>query len=223
MSRLDDELRIAFKREQPSMDFAARVLERINETPAPKRSWWRRLSELFEPPKLRWIAVGVAASLIVAIGVAQYQRLQNQRLQKAAIEEGARMAQTDPASEPGDADTKNDDTKNADAKKADAGKDESVAAADTVAAPDSIAKIEQRRTVAPSRHRINRGDAARAQASNRDRLAAAPKEKPVSAEAEAAKERVIFALQIVGSTLGDAQRVIQEDYQKSKPEPLHNR
>ena len=208
MSRLDDELRIAFKREQPSMDFAARVLERINETPAPKRSWWQRLAEMFEPPKLRWIAVGVAASLLVAIGVAQYQRFQ-----KAAVEERARIAGTDSASAPNDAVAEKADTK----------KDESVAAADAVAAPDRLERIEQKRTVAPSRRRVNRGDVARAQASNHARLAAAPKERPVSAEAEAAKERVIFALQIVDSTLGDAQRVIQEDSQKSRPEPLHNR
>jgi hypothetical protein len=207
MSRLDDELRIAFKREQPSMDFAARVLERINETPAPQRNWWRRLAALFEPPKLRWIAVGAAASLLVAIGVAQYQRLQ-----RAAIEESARIARTDSSSGPGAADTKKDEIR----------KDESVAA-DTVAAPDGLDKVEHKRAAALPHRRVNRGDATRGPALNQARLAAAPKERAVSAEAEAAKERVLFALQIVGSTLNDAQRMIQEDSQKARPEPLHNR
>lgn len=210
MSRLDDELRNAFRREQPSADFAARVLERINEPPALKRSWWRALADLFQPPKLRWVAIGVAASLLVAIGVAQYRRIR-----EAHVEDGARIARTGVAPEPGDAK-----------------KDERVDAPDAAAAGDvdkgdvdkgDVDKNEQRRTVAPSRRRVNRRDAARASALNQARLARAPKEQTVSAEAEAAKERVIFALQIVGSTLSDAQRMIQEDGRKSKPERLHNR
>jgi hypothetical protein len=208
MSRLDDELKIAFERKQPSIDFAARVLERINETPAPKRSWWQTLAELFQPPKLRWVAIGVAASLLVAIGVAQYHRLH-----ETPVEERARIAQTDAASETGNAGAKKDEIVDAN-DKADALDD---------AAPNNIEKNEQRRTVAPSRRRVIKRDAAPGSAMNQARLARATKDQPVSAEAEAAKERVLFALQIVGSTLSDAQRVIQEDSQKSKPEPSNNR
>ena len=75
MSRLDDELRKAFRHEQPSGDFTARLLERIARQPAPKARWWHRLATLLDPPKLRWVAIGVTASLLLAIGAAQYSRM----------------------------------------------------------------------------------------------------------------------------------------------------
>lgn len=75
MSRLDDELRKAFRREQPSVDFTQRLLEQVAMQPLPKARWWQRLAMLLEPPKLRWVAIGVTASLLLAIGAAQYQRL----------------------------------------------------------------------------------------------------------------------------------------------------
>jgi len=75
MSRLDDELRKAFKREQPSADFAERMLKLVAQQPEPRMRWWRRLGALLEPPKLRWVAIGVTASLLLAIGAAQYRKL----------------------------------------------------------------------------------------------------------------------------------------------------
>lgn len=74
MSRLDDELKLAFRREEPNTDFANRVMQRINAAAAsaPKRSLWQRLISIFEPPRLRWLAVGAAASLLFA--VAAYQQ-----------------------------------------------------------------------------------------------------------------------------------------------------
>jgi len=75
MSRLDDELRKAFRREQPPADFTARLLERVARQPEPKARWWQRLAMLLDPPKLRWVAIGVTAALLLAIGAAQYSRL----------------------------------------------------------------------------------------------------------------------------------------------------
>ena len=49
------------------------------------------------------------------------------------------------------------------------------------------------------------------------------KQQRPSPEAEAAKERVLFALQIAGATLNDAQKAIQDSGPKDKPEPLSNR
>ena len=46
MSRLDDELRNAFKRQQPPADFTARVLERVARQPEPRPSLWQRLAAL---------------------------------------------------------------------------------------------------------------------------------------------------------------------------------
>jgi len=68
MSRLDDELRIAFKREEPSADFVMRILARLDEPqPVEKLSFWQRLALVFAPPAFRWVAFGTAAALIVAV------------------------------------------------------------------------------------------------------------------------------------------------------------
>ncbi|HYV05829.1 MAG TPA: hypothetical protein VFB82_14640 [Blastocatellia bacterium] len=75
MSRLDDELRMAFRREQPPVDFTDRVLAKIARQPAPRVSWWQRLAESLQPPKLKWVAIGATAALLVAIGAAQYAKL----------------------------------------------------------------------------------------------------------------------------------------------------
>ena len=70
MSRLDDELRLAFKRQEPSADFAARVLARIAEAkePQPAPTFWQRLRDFFSPVVMRW-AVATAA-LLLAVAVA---------------------------------------------------------------------------------------------------------------------------------------------------------
>ena len=75
MSRLDDELRKALRREQPPDDFTARLLNRVARQPEARARWWQRLALLLDPPKLRWVAIGVTASLLLAIGAAQYRRL----------------------------------------------------------------------------------------------------------------------------------------------------
>ena len=76
-NRLDDELRNAFRREQPSADFTMRVLERVSLERAPRPRWWKKLAMLLEPPKLRWLAIGVTASLLLAIGAMQYAKLRH--------------------------------------------------------------------------------------------------------------------------------------------------
>ncbi|HLF83558.1 MAG TPA: hypothetical protein VI837_05230 [Blastocatellia bacterium] len=96
MSRLDDELRRAFRREQPPADFTARLLERVAQQPAPKAPWWHRLAMLPDPPKLRWVAIGVTASLLLAIGAAQYSRLN-----QVVVDDGGKIAKNEPAPEPG--------------------------------------------------------------------------------------------------------------------------
>lgn len=76
-SRLDDELRNAFRREQPSPDFTTRLLERVSRERQPRPRWWTKLAMLLEPPKLRWMAIGVTASLLLAIGAMQYSKLRH--------------------------------------------------------------------------------------------------------------------------------------------------
>ena len=74
MSRLDDELRKAFRRETPSADFAERVLKAVAAAPAPKRKWWDELLSLLATPKVRLVAVGVAVSLLIVLWATQSQR-----------------------------------------------------------------------------------------------------------------------------------------------------
>lgn len=88
--RLDDELRIAFKREQPSADFTMRVLEQVARERAPRQSWWKKLAMLFEPPKIRWVAIGVTASLLLAIGTMQYSRMKT-----VTVDETTKVAKSD--------------------------------------------------------------------------------------------------------------------------------
>jgi hypothetical protein len=97
MSRLDDELRKAFRREQPSVDFTTRLLERVAQQPAPKAPWWYRLATLLDPPKLRWVAIGVTASLLLAIGAAQYSSLH-----RVVINDNGQEAKASPPPEEGD-------------------------------------------------------------------------------------------------------------------------
>jgi hypothetical protein len=107
MSRLDDELRKAFRREQPSVDFTTRLLERVAQQPAPKAPWWHGLATLLDPPKLRWVAIGVTASLLLAIGAAQYSRLH-----RVVINDNGQISQAPPPSEDGNKNPVNADQDN---------------------------------------------------------------------------------------------------------------
>ncbi|MGD0362274.1 MAG: hypothetical protein ABSC93_15470 [Bryobacteraceae bacterium] len=65
---LEDELRSAFKRREPSPDFTERVLARVAAAPG------RR-----EPrPWIRW-AVPIAAALLLAAGSLEYRHYQGER------------------------------------------------------------------------------------------------------------------------------------------------
>lgn len=92
--RLDDELQKAFAREQPSDDFTMRVLQRVALQPAPRESWWKRLAVLLEPPNLRWVAIGVTASLLLAIGAMQYSRIRH-----VAVDDSVKVATSEPATD----------------------------------------------------------------------------------------------------------------------------
>ncbi|MGH9834910.1 MAG: hypothetical protein ACRD9Y_17970 [Blastocatellia bacterium] len=97
MSRFDDELKLALRREEPSADFAGRVMARIAELSAEskreksreKASWLQRLAEFFQPPQMKWAMAGaMAVALIVAgVGVLRYRENDRQRM-LAEIAEG---------------------------------------------------------------------------------------------------------------------------------------
>ncbi|MBI3667906.1 MAG: hypothetical protein HY236_17025 [Acidobacteria bacterium] len=75
MSRLDDALREALRREEPAADFTARVLARV-ASPRPKvsrrRALWETLRLPLRAPKLRW--AGAAVLCLVAVFGFQYRR-----------------------------------------------------------------------------------------------------------------------------------------------------
>lgn len=75
MSRLDDELKVMFQREEPSADFAERVLARIQVKAQPKENFWQRLLGFFQPNAMRWAVAATAILLVAIIGFIQYQRL----------------------------------------------------------------------------------------------------------------------------------------------------
>jgi hypothetical protein len=75
MSRLDDELKLMFQRQEPSADFSDRVLARVQPKPQPKASLWHRLIGFFQPNALPWAVAAAAILLVAIIGFTQYQRL----------------------------------------------------------------------------------------------------------------------------------------------------
>ncbi|HWO01093.1 MAG TPA: hypothetical protein VNS63_17670 [Blastocatellia bacterium] len=186
MSRLDDELRMAFRHEQPSPDFTDRVLEQISRQPAPRIRWWQTLVALFQPPTLKWVAIGATAALLVAIGASQYARLH-----PGVIDDGDKVEKTADGSS--------------------AGASGEVPGA---SAPDPR-RVAQAPPQAP-KPRLNsvRHLVATSNTKPRD---ARPKHRLVNPEAEAARDKVMLALQITSATLNDAQQAIRDDGYKAQP------
>ena len=185
MSRLDDELRVAFRRVEPPSDFAERVIGRINHgradnPPAARPGLWQRLKNFLEPPVARWVAVGVATSLLVAIFAAQY-RLQvvTPELETApGIAERAPEVRTAP---------------------------ELKVAPELAPAPS----VEKENAVKQKRV-INKAAAGR-NISSKNILARQRKERQQRVEAERARDQVMLALQIASSTLNDANKMVRGD------------
>ncbi|HXG95150.1 MAG TPA: hypothetical protein VNN73_22630 [Blastocatellia bacterium] len=195
MSRLDDELKAAFRRKEPSPDFAARVLARLGEPVAapPKKTLWQRLASLFAPQRMQFVAAAATAMIVVA--VAAFWFLQSK---PASVDVNISIAEQ---------------------------------TAPTAGAPsvqdnsDPKATDETRGTVATAnKNKVDRDKPGLIRASggrklNRSRINIAQRATPrVSPEAEAAKEKVLFALQIASNTFNDAQRAMQYDSHNSAPE-----
>jgi len=77
MSNLEEDLKMALRREEPPADLADRVLARLAEAPQP--SWWERLSLLMQPPRLQWVAVTVMVSVLLPSAGVLYRREMQQR------------------------------------------------------------------------------------------------------------------------------------------------
>jgi hypothetical protein len=83
MSRLEDELRNALRREEPPEGFAARVLARAAAAPEPRRAW-TRLTGWFCAPVFARAAMAGAFCLLVVLGVHYEQRQQLERVRGEA-------------------------------------------------------------------------------------------------------------------------------------------
>jgi len=102
MNKLDEELKAALRREEPSADFAYRVLARVRTLPPPKPAWRQRFLTLLRPPKLVWVGAGVAACLLIALGVQGLRGYERQRVEneKVVAKDNDRTAQPGPAITP---------------------------------------------------------------------------------------------------------------------------
>ena len=81
MNRLEDLLKNALRRKDPSPDFAERLLARITVAPASKSGGLQTLFSLFRLPKMRWLAAGVVTCLFVWIGIVQYRKYQEVKVE----------------------------------------------------------------------------------------------------------------------------------------------
>lgn len=99
MSRLENELRSALSREEPSPDFTDRVMARIQSLPAKteqekreKIGWLSKIIAFFEPFQLKWAMAAALAILMLFAGLSLYRYRENQRM-LAEIAEGERARQ----------------------------------------------------------------------------------------------------------------------------------
>jgi hypothetical protein len=95
MNRFDEELKLALRREQPSLDFTDRVMARVaelqkREKPREKVGWLRRLAEFFQPPQMKWAMAGAMAILLAVAGFGVHHRRESERRRLAEIAEGER-------------------------------------------------------------------------------------------------------------------------------------
>jgi hypothetical protein len=74
MARLEDELRSALRRREPSPDFTERVLARLAATPAGRAPRVSRMSQA----GVRWVAA-MAAALLLAVGSLEYRDYRGER------------------------------------------------------------------------------------------------------------------------------------------------
>jgi hypothetical protein len=86
MSRIEDELRTALRRQEPSTDFTERVMARLaatavetkQEKSREKAGWRQKLKEFFQPVPLKWAVAGAIACLLIfaAVGLSRYREHQ---------------------------------------------------------------------------------------------------------------------------------------------------
>lgn len=79
MKDLENELRKALERREPPPGFARRVLAQLEPAATPKPGWRKALITVARLPRLRWVSAGLAACLLVTLGVVHNRRVQQER------------------------------------------------------------------------------------------------------------------------------------------------
>ena len=190
MSRLDDELKLIYGRKEPSPDFALRVMQQIDARqavapPARRKSLWRSILELAQVPRLRFAAAGFTACLVVALLAGQYLRPGAPPVGEQTV-----TALTPPPPD------------GAVAKPGDLPRVAPVEQPKAVTAHGPVARGNAQNTGA-------RNIGARNISRSKGRTRRERVDEKALAEGEAAKEKVMLALQIASSTLNEAQRIVQ--------------
>lgn len=178
MSRLDDELKLAFRREPAPTDFTDRVIQRVRLERRPSvvqqsSGWWRQLIRWFDTRNLRLVQVGAVALLLIALLAVAYRISHVTPPAETAVDNPGVQSKPEPIPLT------------------------PVTPVPSVSPDLSVVPVRTPTTQPPRIRHIQN----------------AP-----SSEAEAAKEQVMLALQIASSTIGDAQRSVQEgeEFAKSK-------
>ncbi|HKG22465.1 MAG TPA: hypothetical protein VKC34_11245 [Blastocatellia bacterium] len=192
MSRIDDELRLIYGRKEPSPDFTGRVMQQIaaRQTVAPqtvappvsKKSLWQTLRETVEMPPFRPKLRLAAAGLAACLLVALFAGQYARREAPAAGGPEVAAQAGSPSGTTGKAD----------------GGEEIIPAGNVRPA----ATTPPRATARKHAHNIARSN---------KRVREEPIDEKALAEGNAAKEKVMLALQIASSTLNEAQRIVQGD------------
>jgi hypothetical protein len=96
MSRFDDELKSALRRQDPPQGFADRVLARAaeqgtREVKPARREWLKIFAQPLRWPVLRWAAVAAVSAALVLGGV-HYRNVQRERARGEAAKERLLLA-----------------------------------------------------------------------------------------------------------------------------------
>ncbi|HMG36242.1 MAG TPA: hypothetical protein VKM94_20055 [Blastocatellia bacterium] len=198
MSRIDEELKLAFRREPAPSGFSDRLMARINQQPDPaahraERRFWSALVNLFRGSSSRLIAVAATALILLLAGFAGYRVLRQSAEKRSTIA----INEIDVNTPPRPADPKTGTNQNEPNRPGEQINTSKFPPLKVAAKPSSGASSKGRRSAAPD-------------TAQRERIGAN------QAEAQAAKERVLLALHIATSTLVEAQRMVQGDERPSK-------
>jgi hypothetical protein len=192
MSRLDDELKLMFQRQEPSADFSERVLARIQAKPQPRESLWQRLMAFFQPNAMRW-AVATAAILLVAIiGFTQYQRLY-ESAHDTPLADGGQAAPTDnqvvtaPPNSPGKTGDKEAHNPQVDKRLGDHGQKETIVVRQRRIRPQPAQRLKYVKRPVDKNEAIAAGTQ--------------------KSEGELAKEQLLKALSIASATVNEAKKL----------------